>query len=82
LITGGGVPKHYVAMAVQIGPRPLNYAIQITLDRPEGGGVSGAKLEEAKSWRKVAADAKTVDLICDATIALPLIVSAILSRVK
>lgn len=82
LIIGGGVPKHYVAMCMQVSPRALNYAIQITLDRPEGGGVSGAKLEEAKSWRKVAPDAKTVDVICDATIALPLIVTGALERIK
>lgn len=82
LIVGGAVPKHYIAMAMQISPRSLNYAIQITLDRPEGGGVSGAKLEEAKSWRKVAPDAKIVDVICDATIALPIIVAGVLDRLK
>jgi deoxyhypusine synthase len=76
LITGGGTPKHFIAMACQIADRPLNYAIQVTMDRPEAGTVSGAKLEEAKSWRKVAKDAKTVDLICDATIALPIIHAA------
>lgn len=82
LITSGGVPKHYVAMASQISPHPLSYAIQITMARPEDGSVSGAKLEEAKSWRKIAPDAKTVDLVCDATIALPIIVSALKERVK
>lgn len=80
LITQGGVPKHYVAMAMQVSPRPLNYAIQITMARDEDGSVSGAKLEEAKSWRKVAPDAKTVDLVCDPTIALPIIVSALKER--
>lgn len=80
LIVGGGVPKHYIAMANQISDRPLQYAIQITMDRPEGGGVSGARLEEAKSWRKVHPKAKTVDLICDGTIALPLIISALVER--
>jgi len=82
IITQGGVPKHYVAMAMQVSPQALNYAIQITLVRPEDGSVSGAKLEEAKSWKKVAADAKTVDLVCDPTIALPLIVSALKERLK
>jgi len=82
LILGGGVPKHYIAMAMQVSPRTLNYAIQITMDRPEAGGVSGAKLEEAKSWRKVHPKAKTVDLICDVTIALPLIVSCVIDRLK
>lgn len=80
LIIGGGVPKHYIAMAMQTTPRALNYVVQITMDRPEFGGVSGASLEEAKSWKKVAVDAETVDLICDATIALPIIVSSLLGR--
>lgn len=82
LIVGGGVPKHYIAMANQISDRPLWYAIQITMDRPEGGGVSGARLEEAKSWRKVHPKAETVDLICDGTIALPLIFSALVERLN
>ncbi len=82
LITQGGVPKHYVAMAMQVSPKALNYAIQITMVRAEDGSVSGAKLEEAKSWRKVAADAKTVDLVCDPTIALPIIVCALKERLK
>ena len=80
LIIGGGVPKHYIAMAMQTTPKALNYVVQITMDRPESGGVSGASLEEAKSWKKVAVNAKTVDLICDATIALPIIISSLLSR--
>ncbi len=82
LVVGGGVPKHYVAMAAQIADKPLKYAVQITLDRPEGGGVSGAKLEEAKSWRKVHPKAETVDLVCDATIALPLILAALKDRLR
>jgi len=82
LIIGGGVPKHYIAMAVQAADRALDYVVQITTDRPEFGGVSGASLEEAKSWGKVAVNAKTVDLVCDATIALPIIVSSLLSRKK
>ena len=82
LIIGGGVPKHFIAMAMQTTPRALNYAVQITMDRPEAGGVSGAKLEEAKSWKKVAKDAEVADLICDATIALPIIVANLLNKMK
>ncbi|HDN01887.1 MAG TPA: deoxyhypusine synthase [Candidatus Bathyarchaeota archaeon] len=76
LFVGGGSSKHYIALAMQFSPRSLEYAIQITMDRPEHGGVSGATLSEAKSWGKVAEKAKTVEVICDATIALPIIVAS------
>ncbi len=69
-------------MAMQTTPNALNYAVQITTDRPEAGGVSGASLEEAKSWKKVAVDAEVADVICDATIALPLIVAALLTKLE
>jgi len=82
LIIGGGTPKHYVAMAMQVTSKGLNYAIQITMDRPEPGGVSGASLQEAISWKKVDARAKHVDVICDATIALPIMLGAISHRMR
>ncbi|MHA1315745.1 MAG: deoxyhypusine synthase [Candidatus Helarchaeota archaeon] len=81
LIIGGGVPKHFIALAMQVTSKGLDYAIQITMDRPEPGGVSGASLEEAKSWKKVdPASEQVVDVICDATIALPLLISSMESR--
>ena len=82
LIIGGGTPKHYVAMAMQVTSKGLDYAIQITTDRPEPGGVSGASLQEAISWKKMDAHAEYVDVICDATIALPLLLGAVSSRMK
>jgi deoxyhypusine synthase len=82
LIIGGGTPKHYVAMAMQVTSKGLDYAIQVTTDRPEPGGVSGASLQEAISWKKVDAKAKYIDVICDATIALPLMLGAISGRMK
>ncbi|MBN2518429.1 MAG: deoxyhypusine synthase family protein [Candidatus Altiarchaeota archaeon] len=80
LILGGGVPKHFIAGMMQASGKELDYAIQVTLDRPEHGGVSGAHLEEAKSWKKVAADALITDIICDATLAFPLIVAGLLEK--
>lgn len=75
IIIGGGTSKNYVTQAVQIAGKPLSYAIQVTMDRPEPGGVSGASLKEAVSWGKVASGAKIAEVICDATIALPIMVS-------
>jgi len=61
---------------------PHKYAIQITTDSPQWGGLSGCTLEEAKSWGKVSGKGRDVTCYCDATIALPLIAHALNERVK
>ena len=61
---------------------PHKYAIQITADAPQWGGLSGCTLEEAISWGKINAQAGTRAVCyCDATIALPLITHALAERV-
>ena len=72
-IVGGGVPKNFIMQSLQFCPTSATYAIQITMDRPEPGGLSGASLREAISWGKVNEKAKYSTVISDATIALPLI---------
>ena len=53
---------------------PHKYAIQITTDSPQWGGLSGCTLEEAISWGKINSQTGTRAVCyCDATIALPLI---------
>jgi deoxyhypusine synthase len=61
---------------------PHKYAIQITTDSPQWGGLSGCTLEEAISWGKIDAEGKRVTCYCDATIALPLITHALNERIK
>ncbi len=78
LILGGGVPKNFVNIMMQVSGKSLDYAIQVTMDRPEHGGSSGAPLREAKSWKKVSPKALTVDVCCDATVAFPLIIESLL----
>jgi len=78
LIVSGGVPKHFLALAAQVAGKALEYAVQITMDRPEHGGVSGASISEAISWGKVNEKAKTANIIADATIALPLLIASLL----
>ena len=70
-IVGGGVPKNFILQSLQFCPNSAQYAIQITMDRPEQGGLSGATLHEAISWGKVNQNAKFSTVISDATIALP-----------
>ena len=79
LILGGGVPKHFIMNGSQLHDG-LSYAIQITMDRPEHGGVSGASIKEAISWGKVTSDAKWIDIMGDVTLVLPLLISGVLSR--
>lgn len=80
---GGGTPKNFIQqaeVASYIYSRDLpghKYAIQITMDQPQWGGLSGCTFEEAQSWRKIAPDANTVTVNVEATVALPLIVSAL-----
>lgn len=52
---------------------PHSYAIQITTDSPQWGGLSGCTFEEATSWGKEMDGGDNAICYCDATIALPLI---------
>ena len=80
---GGGTPKNFINQACvqaefysdEVGGH--KYALQIVTDVPYFGGASGSTLEEAESWGKLAADAARVLVQADATIALPLLASAL-----
>jgi deoxyhypusine synthase len=76
---GGGVPKNFIQQALQFS-KGADYGIQITTDSPEPGGSSGAPLKEGISWGKLKKNADFVDVRCDATIALPLIMGTIKSK--
>ena len=82
VLLGGGVPKNFVLQSMLLTPQAFEYAIQITMDRPEHGGLSGATLEEAKSWGKVSLDARFVEVIGDATVIFPLLITALLGRLN
>ncbi len=81
LIIGGGLPKHNTLLA-SVLREGVDSAVQITADRPEPGGLSGAPLAESISWRKIRKGGKFVDVYGDATICLPLILAAVLEKVK
>ena len=83
---GGGVPKNYIQ---QLGPvsellfqkeSGHRYAFQITTDDPKWGGLSGCTFEEAKSWGKIEKRSSYAAVYMDATVALPLLVGAILQE--
>ncbi|MCK4270277.1 MAG: deoxyhypusine synthase family protein, partial [Methanogenium sp.] len=82
MLIGGGVPKNYIFQSMLMTPNGFNYAIQLTGDRPDLGGLSGATLEEAKSWGKLTGEATSQTVYGDATINMPLIVAATLERLE
>ncbi len=85
IILGGGVPKNYIFQSSIFAQKKLDYnmidyVIQITLDRPETGGLSGATLDEAISWGKIKEVARKVVVVSEITLAFPIIVTALLER--
>ena len=82
MIIGGGVPKNFALQSMLVTPKSFDLAIQLTTDRPEPGGLSGATLSEAVSWGKISAEARHVTVYGDATINFPLIVAATLTRLE
>ncbi len=80
IVVGGGVPKNYVLQTMLVTPGAYDYAVQLTMDPPQTGGLSGATLDEARSWGKLERDARNVSVYADATITLPLVVAGALDR--
>jgi len=86
IYVAGGTPKNFIQQAEVTAPligRPAeghSYAIQLSVDPPHWGGLSGCTFEEAQSWGKVAKKARKVTVYCDATISLPLVVHALAQR--
>lgn len=85
---GGGVPKDFTQLLTAIvgilkGEKleyPHKYAIQITTDSPQWGGLSGCTFEEAISWGKESKKGNNVQCYCDVTIALPIVVQALAEK--
>jgi deoxyhypusine synthase len=88
VVLGGGTPKNFINQASvqaefyddRVGGH--RYALQIVTDVPHFGGASGSTLEEAQSWGKLATDAEQVTVHADATVALPLLVSALATSAR
>ena len=81
-VVGGGVPKNYVLQTMLVTPGAYDYAVQLTMDPPQTGGLSGATLDEARSWGKLDPGAENVSVYADATITLPLVVAGALDRIE
>lgn len=88
VVLGGGTPKNFINQASvqaeffddRVGGH--RYALQIVTDVPHFGGASGSSLEEARSWGKLATDAEQVTVHVDATVAVPLLVTALAASAR
>lgn len=87
IVLGGGTSKNFINQAsvqaefFDASVDGHRYALQIVTDAPHFGGASGSTLEEAQSWGKLAPDAARVSVCADATLALPLLASALATSV-
>ncbi len=83
VVLGGGTPKNFINQAsVQAAfyrsdIKGHRYALQVVTDVPHFGGASGSTLDEAESWGKLAGDADRVTVSADATVALPILATAL-----
>jgi len=80
---GGGTPKNFVnqtevtATFLRQSHNGHKYAVQVITDAAHWGGLSGCTFQEAQSWGKIAHNASMVDVHCDSTIAMPMLVTAL-----
>jgi len=81
LIIGGGISKHHTIWWNQF-KNGLDYAVYVTTAVEWDGSLSGARPREAVSWGKIKERAKFIMIEEDATIALPIMLSSVLARIK
>ena len=79
LIIGGGISKHHVIWWNQFC-NGLSHVVYLTTAVEYDGSLSGAQTREAISWGKIAEKADNVTIEGDATVLLPLMISALLER--
>ena len=82
LLIGGGVPKNFTLQTMLVTPTAYDYAVQITTDPDHTGGLSGATLDEARSWGKLEKEARNATIVGDATVFLPLLVATARERLE
>ena len=80
LLVGGGVPKNFTLQTMLVTPGAYDYGVQITMDPEATGGLSGATLDEARSWGKFEPEAETATIVGDATVFLPMLVANALEK--
>jgi deoxyhypusine synthase len=80
---GGGTTKTFIqqsetaASMLTGNVRGHKFAVQVTTDTPFYGGYSGAELDQAQAFGRMAKNSRSVTVRCDATIALPMLVTSL-----
>jgi len=89
IIIGGGVPRNWAQQIFpmldqfdKISNMGYNYSVRIHTAMEYDGGLSGSTFSEAKSWGKYSLESKHVSVWCDATIALPILITGLLQRLR
>ncbi len=91
VMLGGGSPKNFVLQTepqiqevLGIKEKGHDYYLQVTDARPDTGGLSGATPGEAVTWGKVDPGKLNDSVVAylDSTVALPILTSYVLARVK
>lgn len=89
IVLGGGSPKNFyfqtqpmLDQILDIGRGGHDYVIQLSVDVPQYGGLSGATLQEAVSWGKIRPreEVNKVTVYSDITIASPLLFSYVFMK--
>jgi deoxyhypusine synthase len=80
IVLGGGVPRNTVQSAALASKKGLDYAVVVTMDRPEPGGLSGSTLKETVSWGKLKGEADSVMVIGDVMVIFPLMLASVVER--
>ncbi|MFX1322466.1 MAG: deoxyhypusine synthase family protein [Promethearchaeota archaeon] len=88
-IIGGGVPRNWAQQVFplldqinEINTMGYNYSVRIHTATEYDGGLSGCTVSESKSWGKYSLESRYVSVWCDATIALPILITGLLQRLK
>ena len=89
IIIGGGVPRNWAQQVFpllehlkEVKNMGYDYSVRIHTATELDGGLSGCTISESKSWGKYSLDSTYVSVWCDATIALPILVSGLLQKLK
>ncbi len=81
IILGGGIAKHFLLNSA-IFRDGFEHSIYITTAAEHDGSDSGGNQEEAISWAKIKPSAERVKVVCDATIAFPILMLGTFSNEK
>jgi deoxyhypusine synthase len=73
IILGGGVIKHHINNA-NLMRNGADFSVCINTESEWNGSDAGARPDEAKSWGKIAMDAKAVKVYAECSLVVPILI--------